>query len=130
MGLTCSPCSAYWLASHHSKDGHPSVICTVLAETASGSPASWPGVLGGDFYPLVKYCPHLCWLLLQNPGWWSGGRPDFGSGTQATVLKGATSFPFSMPLRKNFSSAFQQDDLTQNLAQHFFFPFSTTVSCH
>ena len=86
-----------------------------------------PDVLGVDFYPLVEYCPHSpAGCSVETLGRWSGGRPDLGPAFRQQSQKAPISFPFSVPLR-NASSAFQQDDLTKNPAQHSFFFFPSTA---
>ena len=131
VGLTCSPCSTYWLALHHREDGYPFIICTeALAVRAGGSSASWSDVLGVDFYPLVKYCPqYWAGCSFKTSGGWNRGRPARGPALRQQSQKAATCFPFSVPLRKSFNSAFQQDDLTGNLAQHSFFFFVLPPKC-
>lgn len=70
------------------------------------------------------------WLPLQDLGWVEQRKTRPGTGAQAAVPKGVH-FPFSVPLRKSFNSAFQQDGLTGSLAQHsFFFCPSTKMSSH
>ena len=112
------------LACVPSQRGQCPVICTkALALFASGSPASQPNVLGVDCYSLVKYCPHSwagCSFNVLS-GWGRGGEDRSQScGLRQQSQKAPTSFPLSAPLRRNFNSAFQQDTLTRNLAQHAF----------